>query len=125
MKYKKLSEHFSEDEFDCYCCGEGGNKISPILIRELEKLREECGNYPLYINSGYRCPRHNWEVGGATNSQHVQGTAADVARPQELTFAEFKAAVFRCDFDGVGLYPHQDFIHVDVRDGAQGPYYLW
>jgi len=42
----------------------------------LEPLRRECG--PLRISSGYRCHRLNKAVGGAPNSQHLVGKAADI-----------------------------------------------
>jgi hypothetical protein len=33
---------------------------------------------PYKINSGYRCPALNAAVGGAKNSQHMKGQAADI-----------------------------------------------
>ena len=33
---------------------------------------------PITINSGYRCTALNKAVGGKTNSQHIQGLAADI-----------------------------------------------
>ena len=44
----------------------------------LEKLRTLNGNQPLFLSSAYRCPRLNEAIGGAKNSQHIQGQAADV-----------------------------------------------
>ena len=43
----------------------------------LNGLRERFGA-PIYINSGYRCPDVNRSVGGAENSYHLQGRAADI-----------------------------------------------
>jgi zinc D-Ala-D-Ala carboxypeptidase len=43
----------------------------------LEPLREAVGG-PIKISSGYRCPRLNKAIGGAKNSQHMVGEAADV-----------------------------------------------
>jgi len=92
---KKLSEHFSEDEFWCRgqdqgTCNCGHSlKIDSRLIELLEELRDITGGKPLHINSGYRCPDHNAAVGGVSNSQHTKGTAADVARPAHLSFDEF------------------------------------
>jgi hypothetical protein len=34
---------------------------------------------PISINSGYRTKTHNSEVGGANNSQHLYGQAADIS----------------------------------------------
>ena len=42
----------------------------------LEPLRSLV-QQPIYITSGYRCPRLNSAIGGAMNSQHIVGQAAD------------------------------------------------
>lgn len=42
----------------------------------LEPLRRRYGK--IIISSGYRCPALNEAVGGATNSQHMRGEAADI-----------------------------------------------
>jgi len=47
----------------------------------LEKIREACGGNPVMVSSGYRCPQLNAAVGGATNSAHVWGGAADFTIP--------------------------------------------
>ncbi len=120
-----LSEHFAENEFTCKCCGKGADKISPKLIELLEQLRWNIGGYPLYINSGYRCPKHNADVGGVPDSQHVKGTAADIACPKELTFGQFKWYVDQLPFDGIGIYESSNFIHVDVRNGGVGSKIYW
>ena len=126
-----LSKHFDSEEFDCHCCNQGGDEMSPVLIELLEQLRADCGGYPLFINSGYRCSAHNAEVGGVKNSQHVLKTAADVARPYELTYDEFYHACLECKledgrhFDGVGYYRDDNFVHVDVRDDGLGERVTW
>ncbi len=122
-----LSEHFAQNEFACHCCGQGGGDMDPRLIVLLEQLRYNIGGYPLHINSAYRCPSHNAEVGGVPNSQHVLHTAADVARPDELSFDEFAWYVGQLPFDGIGLYPGAmgDFIHVDTRHGGIGSHIYW
>lgn len=43
----------------------------------LDPLRTRYGR-PIYITSGYRCRRLNDAVGGAYNSQHMLGQAADI-----------------------------------------------
>lgn len=43
----------------------------------LNGLRERFGA-PIYVNSCYRCPDVNRAVGGAENSYHLQGRAADI-----------------------------------------------
>lgn len=43
----------------------------------LDPLRDIYGK-PIYVASGYRCPELNKAVGGAKNSQHLTGMAADI-----------------------------------------------
>lgn len=71
-----LSTHFKVREFKCF----DGSKIvliSPVLIDVLEDLRKQM-NTVFYINSGYRTVTHNKAIGGASNSMHMYGLAADV-----------------------------------------------
>jgi uncharacterized protein YcbK (DUF882 family) len=87
--------------------------VHPELVRKLEGLRNAVGA-PVYITSGYRCARYNKVVGGAENSYHLFGMAADIwvkgISPEQL--AELAE---RTGFDGIGIYPDQGFVHVDVR----------
>ena len=46
----------------------------------LEPLRAFAGK-PIVISSGYRCPALNQAVGGASQSQHLRGEAADLHLP--------------------------------------------
>lgn len=128
----KLSKHFDSREFDCKCgnCGGLGEYMNPTLINLLEKLRDDCGGYPLKVNSAYRCYEHNLAVGGASQSQHMYHTAADIACPWELSYDEFYHACLECElngkhFDGVGYYPDSNFVHVDVRYNGYGPRVTW
>ena len=47
------------------------------LMTLLDKVRELWGK-PLIVNSGYRCVELNKRVGGAINSNHLKGEAADI-----------------------------------------------
>lgn len=121
-----LGNHFSSNEFTCHCCGRG--TVNPKLIELLEQLRAKaCA--PVHINCGYRCPKHNAEVGGVQDSQHVKGTAADIYIPQ-IGFEKAKELVQSLPFDGTGFYPPLYdggawFIHVDVRNGGIGSHIEW
>lgn len=48
--------------------------------------------WTLNINSGYRCPKLNAAVGGASDSSHKYGLAVDL-RPSNWHMAEFKICV--------------------------------
>lgn len=43
----------------------------------LDSVREEYG-YPIKVNSGFRSAEVNAKVGGAKNSAHLEGLAADI-----------------------------------------------
>lgn len=47
----------------------------------MELVRARCGSNPVLISSGYRCPELNAAVGGASNSAHLYGCAADFTVP--------------------------------------------
>lgn len=118
--------HFEYGEFACKCCGrlcpEGMNTK---LLEALDDLREKWGDCVM-VSSGYRCPAHNAEVGGVPNSQHVQGTAADVYVVSGNYDDFYNLAVSMKRFDGIGHYPASEFVHLDMRDNGESPnYYRW
>ena len=108
-----LSAHFSREELQCRCCGQ--LKISSRLLAGLEALRALAG-VPIVVHAGYRCARHNAEVGGVPLSEHTLGLAADIHLPgmslQQMY--ELASSVPQFAEGGIGVYDG-DFLHVDVR----------
>ena len=51
--------------------------LRQLVACTLDPLRQLWGK-PLRVNSGYRSPTLNTAVGGARNSQHCRGCAADI-----------------------------------------------
>lgn len=51
--------------------------LKELIINVLDPLREKWGA-PIIVTSGYRCPALNRVIGGAVNSQHTRGEAADI-----------------------------------------------
>lgn len=51
--------------------------LTALVENILDPLREKWG-MPIIVTSGYRCDALNRAVGGATNSQHRNGEAADI-----------------------------------------------
>ena len=109
----KISPHFSESEVMCKC-GCGYIAVNPILVRLLEKIRDNCGNNPVMVHSWCRCPTHNENVGGVSESQHLYGAAADISISGVNVQALGDIAI-TCGADGIGYYYTQGFVHVDVR----------
>lgn len=107
-----LSNNFKVKEF---ACNDGSDTvlISDELVSLLQKIRDHFG-VAVTINSGYRTSTYNKKVGGATNSQHVKGTAADIVAKgvDPLTVAQY-AEYLMPNSGGIGVY--QTFTHVDVR----------
>ena len=82
----KIGTYFDDYEFACKCGRHGYDSdghpildhvIDKRLVDVLDAIRERIGK-PIEVLSGYRCPEHNAEVRGVPNSQHVEGTAADI-----------------------------------------------
>ncbi|NLJ34249.1 MAG: DUF882 domain-containing protein [Firmicutes bacterium] len=106
-----LSDNFRLREFQCACCGQV--KLHPYLVQRLQALRERLGR-PVLINSGYRCKKHNAAVGGAPQSLHLEGMAADI-RVAGIAASKLGHLSEALGFTGIGIYP--GFVHVDIRPG--------
>ena len=52
-------------------------RMNALMEKCLDKVREMWGK-PIGVNSGYRSADLNRAVGGAKNSQHLRGEAADI-----------------------------------------------
>lgn len=113
---QKLTTHFRIREFQC---NDGSDTI--LIDNKLPKLLEQIRVYaeaPVEITSAYRTIAYNAKVGGATNSQHTKGTAADIiTKGRSVTqIAKFAQAI---GASGVGLYTKDNFVHVDTRAGKK------
>jgi uncharacterized protein YcbK (DUF882 family) len=91
-------------------------QIDLRLLEGLETLRSLSG-IPVRVHAGYRCPRHNREVGGVPHSEHLEGLAADVSLPGVSLQRMYQLALEVPQFaaGGIGVYDG-NFLHVDVRD---------
>ena len=109
---KQVNEYFRVREF---ACKDGSDQvlIDDNLAEALRRIRIYFGA-SVYINSAYRTPSHNQQVGGSTKSQHLLGKAADIRIPgiEPLRIAQYGEFL---GMGGVGLY--KDFVHIDSRNG--------
>lgn len=58
------------------------NQLTLLTNDTLEGVRSICGDHAVTITSGYRCPELNAKVGGAVDSAHLYGCAADLVIPE-------------------------------------------
>lgn len=111
----KVSKHFTLGEFrpgdDTY----KAIRLHPDLVAALERIREKVGK-SVKVTSGYRPPAYNRAIGGVSNSQHLDGLAADIYVDGLSTFELHQIALQEIGASGgVGYYPNHGFVHVDVR----------
>ena len=103
-------KNFAPTELACRCCGE--LYVGCESMDMLQRARDEWGR-PLVIYSGHRCLKHNTEVGGAANSQHLK-IAFDIAIGRYDRY-DLLACLKRAGFSTFGYY--ETFIHTDIRPG--------
>jgi zinc D-Ala-D-Ala carboxypeptidase len=104
----RASAHTRFREFKCRHCGD--IRLDRRFVRAFDVYR---ARFTTRVTSGYRCPTHNRNVGGATRSQHLYGRAADI--PGAATLARVRGLE---TFTGIGVQRRTGLVvHVDRRDG--------
>ncbi|WP_171117335.1 MULTISPECIES: D-Ala-D-Ala carboxypeptidase family metallohydrolase [Streptomyces] len=118
--------HFSYSELnDCNSTWSGGavsaSTAKANALRtmwKLEAMRHALGDRPITVTSGFRSYACNSAVGGASNSRHLYGDAADLgAGPHSLCTLAKQAR--NHGFRGIlgpGYPGHGDHTHLDHRD---------
>ncbi len=135
-----LSPHFGLSELACHCSRHHGpfvggvdrSRLPPggvaklrLLAEWLERVRAVLGNLPMHVLSGYRCPPHNAEIGGAKASKHLKGEATDFTHAR-LTPRQVQAKLRRAWGAGKlvhGLGESATYTHVDRGDRIARWYY--
>ena len=101
--------YFPDSEMACPCCGRCDMDID--FMERLNLARHDA-NLPFVINSGFRCEKHNKEV-GSTSANHTDGKAADI----KCGIGFYRVVIVKSllkYFSRIGL--HKEFIHVDSTD---------
>lgn len=120
----QLSDHFNIKEFRCKCGGSHNIKIDTDLISMLEKLYSKLNCSKIIVNSGYRCSKHDKNVGGSGFGQHTTGKAADVVLYNK-DGKPINTKVVSCvaqdlGFSGIAnINSSYTAIHLDVRSGSK------
>ena len=122
----KASEHFAWIEYACDCIrpeynfgwcdgypdtAYGDKSMSPELLQKIEQLRVNIG-VPITITSGIRCPSCNSYWGGASDSLHMDGEAADLVCPS-LSVDELAEAAQAVGLGTIRYYSSR-FVHVQT-----------
>lgn len=122
----QISRNFNIREFACHngvgYIG-GLSRETGISRREARQRAKKLAGYlervrrahkkPLVLLSVYRTRGYNQSIGGASNSAHTRGFAADIPPPQGVQILRHRQvirSVFPC---GVGYYPRSGFVHGD------------
>ena len=121
----KLSEHFKVSEFKSYSSSKQKLFSNEVLVYSglvdaLEKLIDYLNADACTIINGYRCKEHNKAIGGASNSTHLYGYAADVCvyKKSRSLLIPIDGKVVCCaaetlGFAGIG-YMANNHVHLDV-----------
>lgn len=121
-----LSPHFSLAELvsSQVATGKGiDNAPAPAIVANLtrlaallEQVRALVGA-PIAISSGYRSPALNKAVGGAANSAHVLGLAADISTAK-LTPKALALLIRQSDIAFDQLIYEGTWVHIGLSTGA-------
>jgi zinc D-Ala-D-Ala carboxypeptidase len=90
-------------------------KPTEDLLAMLELLRALV-NRPIIVTSGPRCEPYNTSIGGALDSAHLTGQAADLSAPTSYQMDELLEGSFRAGIARRGVYKN-GHLHVDVALG--------
>lgn len=136
-----LTENFRLSEF---INTKSGNKFHApdlgkfmSLVEKLQELRNIAANPSsgIIVTSGYRTPEYNKKVGGASNSYHMKGIAADIIfdfKYMDFNTNQLKSILKNIGFTNVGFY-WLDYpkntklhrLHVDVGKPWKGEFYVF
>ena len=116
----KLTENFYLTEFaskDGAAFPDEVNDNLARLAQNLQVLRDHLGK-PVIVNSGYRSLAHNERIGGAKNSFHVKGMAADIrveGLSARMLYSQIEMLIDAGKMDDGGLGLYNTFVHYDIR----------
>jgi hypothetical protein len=109
----EFCKHLTLNEVACKCNYPECRSVflEGLTISAFSKLRSAVGR-PLTINSGNRCARHNFDVGGEICSRHITGQALDIScEGIDLNYLAIEAK--KAGFTFIKIY--KSWIHVDTR----------
>ena len=116
----KLTNNFKLSEFNCKC----GDNVPDHLLNNvnalafmLQRIRDHF-KAPVTINSGYRSPRYNMAIGGASRSFHVSAMAADITIKGCTPVQVLEGILYLINTGQIvagGVKAYETFVHYDIR----------
>ena len=120
-----IAPYILRSEFECRHCGRVPYEINwppderssfyNLLFESFGWFREDWGK-PVNITSGYRCPAHNYAIGGTEMSIHIFGGALDMKFKDDEETARAARTIDDSAHDlRMGVYLQgKSRLHVDV-----------
>lgn len=114
-------EQYLGDNVGKFICEVTPNSYA-LLFRVNSLLHEINWPHPVIVNSGYRTPEHNKQIGGAKNSLHMCGKAVDISDPNKELYSailervELLKKIELWMEDGMNT---KDWVHLDIGNRAQ------
>jgi uncharacterized protein YcbK (DUF882 family) len=95
--------------------GDGYRNVQPEVWTKLTIVARRMSK-TFTINSGYRSPQYNDQVGGAKNSSHKSGLAIDVSMSgmSDEDIRKFIRTASQEGFMGIAYYSGSNFVHLDM-----------
>ena len=130
--FKNEIKSFTFDEMACKNCPHCGgiSDMNEDFMMKLQQLRDAC-NFPLHVNSGYRCEKKNIDCKGHPNSGHLnqegQGSmAADLRVERDQARVVIQKAIEMGFSVGISQSGKSGrFVHVDTKPRRSGKANLW
>jgi uncharacterized protein YcbK (DUF882 family) len=93
-------------------------------MMKLQQLRDAC-NFPLHINSGFRCAQKNIDCKGHEGSAHLTGEGADLRVERDQARVVIQKAIEMGFSVGIAQKGKSRFVHVDTKPRRSGKANLW
>lgn len=108
----KISKYFSEAEMECHgdnCCHHSA-PMDRSFMEKMDSIRASFGK-PIHPTCGFRCYKHNAEVGGVDTSWHTKGRALDCTVDDKNDL--YKLEAIAKNFCREVIYYHdKNFVHI-------------